>query len=74
MDATANCDREAGEHGRLGQAHSRVITAILTLLEIGLVGVVIVSLIAIAIVTQLASSLPVSRFHASPDPHAGRMI
>jgi len=74
MDAIPTYARGAGYRHRLGQAHSRVITAIFAFLEIALVGLVIASLIAIAIASQVASSLPVSRFNASPNPHASGMI
>jgi hypothetical protein len=74
MDAMTICRRGAGNHRRLGQGYRRVITAILALLEIVLVGVVIASLIAIAIVSHVASSLPASHFNASPNPHASGMI
>jgi hypothetical protein len=74
MDAMPTCARSAGYRHRLGQAHSRVITAIFTLLEIVLVGLVIASLIAIAITSQVASYFPSVRFNASPNPQASRMI
>jgi len=74
MDAIPTYARGAGYRHRLGQAHSRVITAVFAFLEIALVGLVIASLIAIAIASQVASSLPVSRFNASPNPHASGMI
>ena len=74
MDAMTICGRGAGNHRRLGQGHSRVITAIFTLLEIVLVSIVIASLIAIATVSHVASSLPASHFNAPADPHTDRMI
>ena len=56
------------------RVHSRILTAIFTLLEIVLVGLVIASLIAIAITSQVASYFPSVRFNASPNPQASRMI
>jgi hypothetical protein len=73
MDAMPTCGREAGNHYRLGRGHGRVITAIFTLLEIVLVGLVIASLFAIAIASHVVSSLPATRFHASANRHADRM-
>jgi len=51
-----------------------VITAIFTLLEIVLVGLVIASLFAIAITSQIASCFPSVSFNVSPNPQASRMI
>jgi Tfp pilus assembly protein PilE len=50
-----------------------VITAIFTLLEIVLVGLVIASLFAIAIASHVVSSSPANRFNASANRHADRM-
>jgi len=74
MDAIPTCGREAGNHRRLGRVRSRILTAIFTLFEIVLVGLVIASLIAIATVSHVASSLPASHFNAPADPHTDRMI
>ncbi len=73
-DAMTICGRGAGNPRRLGQGHNRVTTAIFTLLEIVLVGVVIASLIAIATVTQIASSFSTTRFNTSRNPHVSGMI
>jgi Tfp pilus assembly protein PilE len=73
MDAMPTYARSAGYRHRLGQAHSRVITAIFTLLEIVLVGLVIASLFAIAIASHVVSSSPANRFNASANRHADRM-
>jgi hypothetical protein len=54
MNAIPTC-RRAENHHRLGRSHNRLITAIFALLEIVLVGLVIASLIAVAIASQLAS-------------------
>jgi hypothetical protein len=74
MDAISACYRESGIHRRRGQAHSGLITAIFTLLEIVLVGLVIASLIAIAITSQVADYFPSVRFNASPNPQASRVF
>jgi len=74
MQALSIFQPDPGNHRRLGRVHSRILTAIFTLLEIVLVGLVIASLIAIAITSQVASYFPSVRFNASPNPQASRMI
>jgi hypothetical protein len=72
-----NATIETSRKGRcvfVKRRHPHGITAIFTLLEIVLVGVAIASLLAIAIASQVASSLPVSRFNASANPHASGVI
>ena len=74
MQALSIFQPDPGNHHRLGQGHGRVVTAIFTLLEIVLVGLVIACLIAIAILSQVVSSLPADRFNTSANRHADRMI